>query len=272
MTGNLILTKESSPSVIECYFRGVLALDQQEKVFSVNLDDVWQLCYTEKSKAVRALKTEFIENVDFISLAKNGETATGGFRKIDYYLTSACLEYFIARKVRPVFEVYRRVFHKAAELAKHRQNANDQMQANLMFADWAIRTLNLNEASRIAWAQKISEKYGMVAEIPAAVNAGTLKPILHAATDLLKQYNVGISAKAFNRMLEIKGVVKQATRPGRMGKEHKWYVILPAFDKYGQNQQDPKYQQQTQIRWYDNTFVELLTIVGLNNQLALNMN
>ena len=141
-----------------------------------------------------------------------------------------------------------------------------------MFADWAIRTLNLNEASRIAWAQKISEKYGMVAEIPAAVNAGTLKPILHAATDLLKQYNVGISAKAFNRMLEIKGVVKQATRPGRMGKEHKWYVILPAFDKYGQNQQDPKYQQQTQIRWYDNTFVELLTIVGLNNQLALNMN
>lgn len=148
----------------------------------------------------------------------------------------------------------------------------DKVQANLMFADWAIRTLNLNEASRIAWAQKISEKYGMVAEIPAAVNVGTLKSILHAATDLLKQYNVGISAKAFNRMLEIKGVVKQATRPGRMGKEHKWYVILPAFDKYGQNQQDPKYQQQTQIRWYDNTFVELLTIVGLNNQLALNMN
>ena len=78
MTGNLILTKESSPSVIECYFRGVLALDQQEKVFSVNLDDVWQLCYTEKSKAVRALKTEFIENVDFIVLAKNGENPLGG--------------------------------------------------------------------------------------------------------------------------------------------------------------------------------------------------
>lgn len=41
MDGNLILTKDSNPSDIERYFRGVLALDQQDKVFSVNLDDVW---------------------------------------------------------------------------------------------------------------------------------------------------------------------------------------------------------------------------------------
>lgn len=50
-----------------------------------------------------------------------------------------------------------------------------------------------------------------------------------------------------------------------------WYVITPAFDKYGQNQQDPKFQQQTQIRWYDNLFSELLTIVGLNKQISLNL-
>lgn len=269
MDGKLILSKDSNPSDIERYFRGVLALDQQEKVFSVNLDDVWQLCYTEKSKAVRALKTEFIENVDFIVLAKNGENPLGGRPTDCYYLTSACLEYFIARKVRPVFEVYRRVFHKAAELARHRQDVNDQIQANLTFADWAIRTLNLNEASRIAWARKISDRFGMVTELPPVVNAGTLKPVVHAATDLLKRHNVGISAKAFNRLLEIKGVVKQAVRPGRAGKEHKWFVITPAFDRYGQNQQDPRYQQQTQIRWYDNTFAELLTVVGLNAQQGL---
>ena len=109
MNENLILTKDSNPSDIERYFRGVLALDQQDKVFSVNLDDVWQLVYSEKSKAVRALKANFIENVDFIVIAKNGEKG----RPVDfYYLTSACLEYFVARKVRPVFEVYRRVFHR----------------------------------------------------------------------------------------------------------------------------------------------------------------
>lgn len=149
---------------------------------------------------------------------------------------------------------------------------NEQLQANLTFADWAIKTLNINEASKLGWAKKISDKFGLAAELPDAVNAGTEKPITHAATDLLKSHNVGISAQAFNRMLELKGVVKHATRPGKRGKVHSWYVITPAFDKYGQNQQDTKFQQQTQIRWYDATFTELLTIVGLNSQTSLNLN
>lgn len=280
MNESLILTKESVPSDIERYFRGVLALDQQDKVFSVNLDDVWQLAYSRKDNAVRALKANFMENVDYIaiqksensSLPQNAEQDWGGNNKVDYYITSACLEYFVARKVRPVFEVYRRVFHHAVAQVQQQPSLQEQIQANLTFADWAIKTLNINEASKLGWAKKISDKFGLAAELPNAVNAGTEKPITHAATDLLKSHNVGISAQAFNRMLELKGVVKHATRPGKRGKVHSWYVITPAFDKYGQNQQDPKFQQQTQIRWYDATFMELLTIVGLNSQTSLNLN
>lgn len=280
MNESLILTKESVPSDIERYFRGVLALDQQDKVFSVNLDDVWQLAYSRKDNAVRALKANFMENVDYIaiqksensSLPQNAEQDWGGNNKVDYYITSACLEYFVARKVRPVFEVYRRVFHHAVAQVQQQPSLQEQIQANLTFADWAIKTLNINEASKLGWAKKISDKFGLAAELPDAVNAGTEKPITHAATDLLKSHNVGISAQAFNRMLELKGVVKHATRPGKRGKVHSWYVITPAFDKYGQNQQDPKFQQQTQIRWYDATFTELLTIVGLNSQTSLNLN
>lgn len=280
MNENLILTKESVSSDIERYFRGVLALDQQDKVFSVNLDDVWQLAYSRKDNAVRALKANFMENIDYIaiqksensSLPQNAEQDWGGNNKVDYYITSACLEYFVARKVRPVFEVYRRVFHHAVAQVQQQPSLQEQTQANLTFADWAIKTLNINEASKLGWAKKISDKFGLAAELPDAVNAGTEKPITHAATDLLKSHNVGISAQAFNRMLELKGVVKHATRPGKRGKVHSWYVITPAFDKYGQNQQDPKFQQQTQIRWYDATFMELLTIVGLNSQTSLNLN
>lgn len=275
MNENLILTKESVPSDIERYFRGVLALDQQDKVFSVNLDDVWRLAYNRKDAAVRALKANFIENVDYLTLPQNVERSEDGTfisGGTDYYLTSACLEYFVARKVRPVFEVYRRVFHHAVAQVQKQPSLQEQLQANLTFADWAIKTLNINEASKLGWAKKISDKFGFAAELPDAVNAGTEKPITHAATDLLKSHNVGISAQAFNRMLELKGVVKHATRPGKRGKVHSWYVITPAFDKYGQNQQDPKFQQQTQIRWYDATFMELLTIVGLNSQTSLNLN
>lgn len=149
---------------------------------------------------------------------------------------------------------------------------NEQLQAKLAFADWSAKFLNLNDASKLDIAQKIGKMVGLDDALPQSVNAGTEKPITHAATDLLKSHNVGISAQAFNRMLELKGVVKHATRPGKRGKVHSWYVITPAFDKYGQNQQDPKFQQQTQIRWYDATFTELLTIVGLNSQTSLNLN
>lgn len=111
----------------------------------------------------------------------------------------------------------------------------------------------------------------MAAELPSVVNAGTTNPVLHAASDLLKERNVGISAQAFNRMLELKGVVRKATRPGRFGKTHKWFVINPDYDRFGQNQQDPKYQQQTQARWYDNLFDELLGIVGISKQAIIDL-
>lgn len=149
---------------------------------------------------------------------------------------------------------------------------NELLQAKLAFADWSAKFLNLNDASKFGIAQKIGKMVGLDDALPQSVNAGTEKPITHAATDLLKSHNVGISAQAFNRMLELKGVVKHSTRSGKRGKVHSWYVITPAFDKYGQNQQDPKFQQQTQIRWYDATFMELLTIVGLNSQTSLNLN
>lgn len=275
MDGNLILTKDSNQSDIERYFRGVLALDQQDKVFSVNLDDVWQLAYTRKDAAVRALKANFIENVDYLPLPQNVERSEDGTfisGGTDYYLTSACLEYFVARKVRPVFEVYRRVFHHAVAQVQQQPSLQEQIQEKLVFADWSAKFLNLNDASKLGIAQKIGKMVGFDDALPQSVNAGTEKPITHAATDLLKSHNVGISAQAFNRMLELKGVVKHATRPGKRGKVHSWYVITPAFDKYGQNQQDPKFQQQTQIRWYDATFTELLTIVGLNSQTSLNLN
>lgn len=120
----------------------------------MNLDDVWQLCYAEKGKAVRALKANFIENVDFIVIAQNGKNPDGGRPTDDYYLTSACLEYFVSRKVRPVFEVYRRVFHRA--IAQVQQTSlQEQVQANLTFADCFIMTFLVSE---VCYTLRCNEK------------------------------------------------------------------------------------------------------------------
>lgn len=122
----LQLTKQSTAQDIKAYFEEVLKLSKDSKEFPVNLDDVWPLVYSAKEKAVRALKSNdlFLQNVDYQVLAQNGENSgvlaqNGGKvrngRPTEIYMLSVpCLEFFIARKVRPVFEVYRQVFHKVA--------------------------------------------------------------------------------------------------------------------------------------------------------------
>ena len=130
------LTKQSSESEIKAYFIQVLNLSRSKEEFPVNLDEVWALAYKEKGKAVRALRTNelFVEGIDYQVFTPNGQKVDGVFaqngKKSDdaqddgrnvggrpqntYMLSVPCLEFFIARKVRPVFEVYRQVFHKVA--------------------------------------------------------------------------------------------------------------------------------------------------------------
>lgn len=122
----LQLTKQSTAQDIKAYFEEVLKLSKDSKEFPVNLDEVWPLVFGRKEEAVRALKNDrlFVENIDYQVLRKNAENPDsftqrsakpqGGRPTNIYMLSVPCLEFFIARKVRPVFEVYRQVFHKVA--------------------------------------------------------------------------------------------------------------------------------------------------------------
>ena len=81
--------------------------------FPIKLDDVFALVYSRKDKAVRALidSDQFMQDIDYKVFPLNGENSNGGRPSMVYMLSVSCLEYFIARKVRSVFEVYRSVFH-----------------------------------------------------------------------------------------------------------------------------------------------------------------
>lgn len=116
----LQLTKQSTGQEIKAYFEEVLRMSKDSEEFPVNLDDVWPLVFGRKQEAVRALKNDklFVENIDFQPLRKDAQRSDNGqfngCDKVTYMLSVPCLEFFIARKVRSVFEVYRQVFHKVA--------------------------------------------------------------------------------------------------------------------------------------------------------------
>jgi DNA-binding XRE family transcriptional regulator len=118
------LNNDTSQTEIKTYFTKIFDLKQSGKEFPVNLNDVWRLVYSRKDKAVRVLTSEFIEGEDYITqntdnqvFPQNGENL-GGRPSVDYYLSVPCLEYFIAKRVREVFEVYRSVFHKVIDERK----------------------------------------------------------------------------------------------------------------------------------------------------------
>lgn len=139
------LTKQSSDSEIKAYFIQVLNLSRSKEEFPVNLDEVWPLVFKFRSDAVRALSKSnlFVKDIDYQVLSTNAQKSevlfpnaqksgvfaqngknpdgaqgdgknVGGRPQNTYMLSVPCLEFFIARRVRSVFEVYRQVFHKVA--------------------------------------------------------------------------------------------------------------------------------------------------------------
>ena len=116
-----VLTKESDENQIKVYFQTILMSYKLDNQFPINLDEVWPLVYSRRDKAISTLKKEFIEGIDYVVFPQKVENPKGGRPSDKFMLSIPCLEYFIARKVRPVFEVYRKVFHKVTKIPAVRE-------------------------------------------------------------------------------------------------------------------------------------------------------
>lgn len=98
---------------VKSYFTSLynLVLEKGEDEFCVDLDDVFHYAYKAKKEAVRALTKSdvFINGYDYIVVRK---AAQGQFdSKTKILMTMRCFEFFIVKKNRILFEVYRSIFH-----------------------------------------------------------------------------------------------------------------------------------------------------------------
>lgn len=163
------LDKGCGEKQLRDYFNGLLVLYKSGDKFPIDLDDVWMLVYSEKSKAVRALKKAFMEGDDYVPLAPNGERTGGKFNsetmKVTYKLSVPCFEYFIAKKVREVFDVYRKVFRKVATGEVQTTSAAPKTSSELllMYAQQMVES----ERRINAMEERQSEIEGKVSEIAA---------------------------------------------------------------------------------------------------------
>lgn len=133
----------------------------------------------------------------------------------------------------------------------------DMVEAGMMWVEGCKRILNLSDASTLSLMQKVAEPLGLPAPEYVSSNG-----VLHSASELLKRFGSKLSVVKFNQRLVEVGFLKEETRQGTTG-VHKFKVITPKGISYGENQVSPKNQSETQPRWYDDKFEELLSNVGL---------
>lgn len=159
MNTNLVLSKESSESEIKTYFNAVLELSKSESEYPVDLDSVWMLVYGKKSDSVEALQRDFMENIDYQVLRQNPQNSKGGRPTMKYYLTVACMEFFIARKIRMVFDVYRQVFHKVANGEMDSLGLSKDDIASLKMFAGMVRMMNIQTFVPPSNPETVSPEY-----------------------------------------------------------------------------------------------------------------
>lgn len=260
MKANVILSKRSSENEIKTYFSALLRLAKSDSPYPVNLDEVWPLVYKRRDSAIDALKRDFIENEDFSSFRNSPEREIGGTIRTDYYLTLSCLEYFIVKKVRPVFEVYRQVFHKTANrpyIIKRAPGLTTKVKASLLWVEGLSKSLNLNDASKLSLLKQVAEPLGL--PTPDYVQS---KGIVLSASELLKRAGVQISARDFNKQLIKIGYLAELTRPSSKGGVKKFKSIIGEGLKFGENNVNPSNPKETQPLWYEDKFKDLLQIIS----------
>ena len=261
MAKNLILSKESSESEIKRYFNAVLELAKSANEFPINLDEVWMLVYNRKDYATDALKKDFMEGVDYICTSVKTEV---GSTRFEYHITVSCLEFFIARKVRTVFEVYRRVFHRAAQFAiankpKREPSLTTKVRVGLEWVKGVSELLNLNDSSKLLLLGKVAKPL----ELPLPDYTPS-KGVLKSASELLKERGLQISCREFNTRAIEKGFLCELERKARYGEKKKFKSITKKGLPYGENQVNPNNPNCTQPHWYADKFSELLGLVGIN--------
>lgn len=259
------LTKQSSDSEIKAYFNAVLKLSKSDNEYPINLDEVWPLVYSEKSKAVRALKENFIENVDFKPFAQNGERLSNGQFSgggTIYYLTLSCMEFFIARKVRPVFEVYRKVFHKTTSFQLNPADPSI-VKAKIMVAKFAMNTLNMNDSSKLLLVKSIGDPLGL----PLPNYTESVDQLL-SPTELLSRMGNPISTREFNQKMIAAGLLEVKERPSSSGKTKTFKSLTKEGMKYGENQVNPSNPKETQPLYYVGMFEKLFDMVTMNRQIV----
>lgn len=154
MPSSIILSENNA----KLYFDKIFELENLGEDFPVDFDDVWPLMYSRKGNAKRDLISGFIEGEDFNliqfeKVVSINELVSGTPYKCK--ISVSCMEYFVVRKKREVFDVYRECRKKIQKEEKSTSLLPDDPDVVLeLVQKWRKDKIKLEEANNIIEDQK----------------------------------------------------------------------------------------------------------------------
>ena len=136
----------------------------------------------------------------------------------------------------------------------------DMAKAEISLTEVTARVLKLNEISTLAIVTNIYENHGIPTDILPVYT--TVKDAPKSATDLLRENNVNMSTRTFNKLLVERGILKVCTRTSSKGKEKRFKKLVDT--QWGENRAHPKCPNQTQPAFYEDKFPELLNLLEIH--------
>ena len=121
--------------------------------------------------------------------------------------------------------------------------------------------LNFNDNSKLLGVRSIYDKYGMeTSYLPVYTQS---KGILKSPTALLKQFNVDMSAREFNKKLIEHGILRECERQSTKDKNKVKKFKNLVDTTWGENQVYSKNSKETQPLYYEDKFADLLKKLGI---------
>ncbi|WP_212645489.1 BRO family protein [Delftia sp. PE138] len=142
----------------------------------------------------------------------------------------------------------------------------DQVDAGILLLRAAAEDLKFAPSAMLGGYQKLEHHVGVAGllpayavDAPATATAGTSEPTKSLA-ELLKEFGVGISAQAFNKLLMQRGFVEERERSSTRGSGVRKFKVCANL-VFGKNLTSPSNPRETQPHWYVSKFAELLDLV-----------
>lgn len=140
-------------------------------------------------------------------------------------------------------------------------NVNQTLLDEIFAVKRAVEILNISEASKLVMLAPIFKKHNIPMEL---LPDYTAERVTRSLSELLKQYNVGISAKKANLVLIKLDILTIRDRPSRKkgSFEMKQFKSLTAKGlEYGKNLVSKQNEKETQPHYFEDTFQDLVKLI-----------